>query len=336
MPTPPEFATATRMTGPLSVVYALRGGGAAVTARVADPYVILGRHSLCTIQLSDPSVSKRHVYAQNVDGHVFVIDLHSRRGTQVGGAFVSQGWLRPGQTLQVGEFDVRFFPDPPPTSLSPPDRGAGLPLVLVLPEAMPVVCPLRGPVSVIGRDRSTQVRVADDRLDPFHAAVVRTEASAWVVSLLGPGGVRVEGRQVRVGRIEPGSRLQLNGVDIRVEVAPAESSGHLALTPAPVAPRDEFRDLAVFLAQKFATFQEEQTELLKRQTELLQVIADACRRGALPLAGVAGGPPATPPPPADVRAAPVPQPLIPREADTLEDIHDWLLHRLQEIQPKSQ
>ncbi len=323
-----EFTAAVGLSAPLQVEYTHRGRGPTRRVQVSTPYAILGRHTKCQVLLSDTSVSRRHAYAQVLDGFVYVLDCNSRRGLRVGDSYVSQGWLRPGQSLQVGDFDVQFFPDPPASTARPPERGHGLPLALAAPNAP--AFPLRGPITIVGRDPSAHLRIEDDRLDPFHAAVVRAEATSWVVSLFGAGGVKINGRPTWSDQVKTGDRLLLNNVEVRVQDAPP-SEFVLATAKADGMGVEVVRELGAVLANLFAAHQQEQIELLKRQNDLLQVIADACRRGALPLPGAA----ATPlPPPASNTPAPQAQPLLPREAETLSEAHGWLMDRLLASRPK--
>ena len=323
-----QFATEFGLTASVRVISYHRGTGESVTVDVPFPHLILGRYTNCPVPLADSSVSNRHAYIQVLAGHVFVLDLHSRRGLQVNDRFVSQGWLPSGKTLQMGEFDLRFFPNPLPTSPNTPDHGVGLPLALTRPSGMPPLSPLRGPITLIGRDPSAHYRLDDDRLSPYHAAIVQTKAIAWVVSLHSVGGVKLNGRQVRTGQLKPGSTLDLNGVELWVQESEADISvGPLVLAETVGESKGEMRDLAILMGKMLAAFQQEQTALLKRQNELLEVIADACRSGITQLPNIV----APLPPSSNV---PIPQPLLPREAETLADAHGWLMDRISAIKPK--
>jgi hypothetical protein len=69
---------------------------------------VIGRGADATIRLQDSSVSRRHAEIRpNADGYV-VVDLGSTNGTRVNGAGITERQLRDGDTISVGDSQLRF------------------------------------------------------------------------------------------------------------------------------------------------------------------------------------------------------------------------------------
>jgi hypothetical protein len=77
---------------------------------LADGPVTIGRSADATVHLNDTSVSRRHAEVRpRPDGDGFVIvDLGSTNGTRVNGATVTERRLQDGDTISVGDSQLRF------------------------------------------------------------------------------------------------------------------------------------------------------------------------------------------------------------------------------------
>ena len=62
----------------------------------------IGKSESCALQLSDVSVSRRHVACEVVDQNLRVTDLDSTNGTQVEGVLVGQAYLKGGERIRIG------------------------------------------------------------------------------------------------------------------------------------------------------------------------------------------------------------------------------------------
>lgn len=342
-----KFATSLGLTEPLSVLYTHRGTGGSGAVQLTEPFTLIGRVPLCGVRLDDPSVSKKHVYVQVLDNRLFVLDLNSRLGVKVDGVDVAQGWLDRGQVLRVGEYDVQIGGAgatdgrPLPTGLGP--SGQAVPLAVALSGPAPLHCPLRSPLTVIGRHPTCNLRLLDDRLSTFHTTIVQSPTEAWVVDLLGVGGTRLNDRLVRRARLNVGDRLSLNGVTLEVQLnRPAEqqvdgNGGRMPTSPLVVTEGDllsEMRQFTLMLAKLYTAMHQDQATAMKRQTELLEELVAAVKTGQLlparPNQGVqplhpAGGTPAitvTPPPPQ------IPRTSQPADEAALTEAHQWFMERL--------
>jgi hypothetical protein len=70
------------------------------------------------------------------------------------------------------------------------------------------------------------MRLVDPAVSRFHCSLLRTVAGAWVIDLLGRGGIVVNGRRVRAARLEQGDLLQVGPflMRIRTDPPPADAS----------------------------------------------------------------------------------------------------------------
>lgn len=82
----------------------------------------IGRHPQCTITVTQPSVSRRHVRIWHETGSFLVEDLGSSNGTYINGQKVTRATLTEGCELRCGDFALQYAsvakapPVSPPTS----------------------------------------------------------------------------------------------------------------------------------------------------------------------------------------------------------------------------
>ena len=75
---------------------------------LGQTWATIGRADGNTFQIADASVSGRHCEVRWRDGELVVRDLLSTNGTFAGGRKITEGVLRAGQTLRVGDVQLRF------------------------------------------------------------------------------------------------------------------------------------------------------------------------------------------------------------------------------------
>jgi CheY-like chemotaxis protein len=79
-------------------------------------WVTIGRGDGNQFQVVQPSISGRHCEVQVRGGELVVRDLLSSNGTFIDGRQISESTLKPGETLRLGEVEIRFEADPQPSS----------------------------------------------------------------------------------------------------------------------------------------------------------------------------------------------------------------------------
>jgi DNA-binding NtrC family response regulator len=73
--------------------------------------VLVGTSAACEIRLTDPSVSRRHLALDLTKGRVRVTDLGSTNGTFVEAIEVTDGYAAVGQTIGLGDTQLRVEPN---------------------------------------------------------------------------------------------------------------------------------------------------------------------------------------------------------------------------------
>ena len=151
------------------------------------------------------------------------------------------GWVDPEEGVGIGPARVRF---------EGVEAGRGGNPTVSLPSWLPTLTEVRleydgeehgretyqvgRALVLIGRSPACRVRLAGPEVGRVHAAIVRTPAGAWVVDLLGPGGVTVGGMPTRSGRLEDGDEIGLGDRRIRVRIGrAARPSGRKELARSP-------------------------------------------------------------------------------------------------------
>ena len=79
-------------------------------------WATLGRADGNTFQVLETSVSGRHCEVRVRGEELVVRDLISTNGTFIDGKKISEGVLKPGQVLRLGDVELRFEASPPPAA----------------------------------------------------------------------------------------------------------------------------------------------------------------------------------------------------------------------------
>ena len=73
------------------------------------PILLLGRHGECDVQLNSRKVSRRHCCVAQVHDYLVVRDLGSTNGVRINGHRVTEGRLRSGDELTIGNFRYQVY-----------------------------------------------------------------------------------------------------------------------------------------------------------------------------------------------------------------------------------
>src|SRR6266516_5513371 len=76
----------------------------------------VGRVEDNTFQIAEPSVSSHHCEVLLRGNEVIVKDLNSTNGSFINGEKITEKALKPGQTLRLGQIEMRLETDAPPGS----------------------------------------------------------------------------------------------------------------------------------------------------------------------------------------------------------------------------
>lgn len=222
------FLDACGSTGQLQVSLECDGKEGAVEKKLFLPCLLAGRDPNTDLPLEDAQVSQRHAFFQILDGRLFCVDLRSRTGTHWGTGPKGSGWVDPGETLRIGPHRLHFSGEGllggtaaladlnPLTSPSP--ELDGLPdvnLEFVKGPTRPMTWRINRALTLVGRSNDCGVALRDGSISYFHAVLLRTLKGTWVMDLLGRGGILLNGRRVRWGRLDAGDQLQVGAYVLR-------------------------------------------------------------------------------------------------------------------------
>ncbi len=119
----------------------------ATVYEILEDSLTIGSRQGCGIRVSDPVVSSEHCQITLVPGVGYkLIDLESRDGTKVNGAYVNQHLLREGDVIQIGAVRISFTGGAPATSAPGPAAApvAASPAVPAAPaRPVPAAAPVR-------------------------------------------------------------------------------------------------------------------------------------------------------------------------------------------------
>jgi pSer/pThr/pTyr-binding forkhead associated (FHA) protein len=208
------------------------------------PYVLIGSGSINDIVLPHPLVDYRHVYLQQIDGRVFLVDLGSETGVRVRGKQVSLCWLEPSSELLIGPWTIRVRGG----SHTHPTSSRGLESRLATrtmhhrPSSWPTIkleisdsdhsatWRVNRLLALTGSAPRCKLRLQAEDVSTFHCSFVQTESGLWVIDLLSRTGTIVNGKRIRWSWLADGDEVQIGPYLLR----PLYDTNHaMPHTPAP-------------------------------------------------------------------------------------------------------
>jgi pSer/pThr/pTyr-binding forkhead associated (FHA) protein len=251
-----SFLDACRIPEPLQLAVEAEGARETGVRLLHQPFALIGRDERADVPLDHRLVSRRHVYLQVVEGHVFWIDLESRLGTLGSGRPRKFGWLDVDESMRIGPYEIRRLIGGRPirrdASHQPPPETVPLVAKTYGPSPWPevsleflngpsraAVWPMNRVLSLVGSAVGCKFRLADPSVSPFHCSLLRTSVGLWVVDLLGSDGVAVNNASVRYALLADGDLLKIGRYRIRVrsrffeDDQPPDHLGATASLPRP-------------------------------------------------------------------------------------------------------
>jgi CheY-like chemotaxis protein len=121
---------------------------AGAPCELGESWATIGRADGNTFQLVEGSVSGRHCEVRVRGDELVVRDLLSTNGTFIDGQKISEGVVRPGQTLRIGDVELRFESSGPAADVTFNSKvltaAAPAPKPVVIPEIKPATTPTTG------------------------------------------------------------------------------------------------------------------------------------------------------------------------------------------------
>ncbi len=208
-----------------------RGDGAPSEHEFQYPYVVLGRGEGCDLLLPDSKISFRHAYFQIIEGRVFCVDLASRNGVLWADGPRKYGWVTPGEPIQIGSYIVRVVGDERRdrslqealADLNPFERYRGqagpMPKVDVefrYEAANQPTWSVNRLLTLLGRSALCKLRFDAPTVSAVHCSLLLTRHGLWAIDLLGRGGTKVDGTNIRAVRLESGNEITVGKFQIGV------------------------------------------------------------------------------------------------------------------------
>jgi pSer/pThr/pTyr-binding forkhead associated (FHA) protein len=173
----------------MAKLYINEGGKEAVYELFDDsPEVTVGRGASNAVQIADGHASKVHFVLRRVRGRWKLVDLESKNGTRVNGAFQNAHWLAENDTVTVGSVVIRFDAEGEPAGAPP--RAAVPVAAPARASAAAVAAPPRGARSAPRRKRDEEYDDEDGEERPRFPPR-KTGLSGAVIGLLIVAGAGV-------------------------------------------------------------------------------------------------------------------------------------------------
>ncbi|MHC4937796.1 MAG: FHA domain-containing protein [Planctomycetota bacterium] len=86
----------------------IRENGSETVFQVSEKSANIGRGEHNDVRVQDPRASKEHCRIVEQNGRWKMVDLESHNGTRVNGDFRNKAWLDHGDTIRIGQSEIRF------------------------------------------------------------------------------------------------------------------------------------------------------------------------------------------------------------------------------------
>jgi anti-anti-sigma factor len=204
------------------------------------PYVVIGRGEGSDILLTDHQVSYRHAYFQIIEGRVFCVDLASRNGVLWPDGPRKYGWVVPDTPIRIGPYALRVVGDEARDLALQESLGDLNPLERYRGQAGPMpkvdlefrfdsggqpTWSVNRLLTLAGRSPLCKLRSENPLISAVHCALLLTRSGLWAVDLLGRGGTKVDGEDIRAVPLESGAELTIGNDQIGVFYEPAPDVG---------------------------------------------------------------------------------------------------------------
>jgi DNA-binding NtrC family response regulator len=104
------------------VLLVTKGPDRGVTITLADDPVTFGAGAGCTVRLTDPTVSRRHVEVRLAGDEILVTDIGSTNGVTIHGVRVEKAAIGYGAELKLGRTVIKLVPDEQFVEPAPAER----------------------------------------------------------------------------------------------------------------------------------------------------------------------------------------------------------------------
>jgi pSer/pThr/pTyr-binding forkhead associated (FHA) protein len=195
---------------------------------LVKPETIVGRSETCDIQLNDPFVSRRQAKISKKGDEVTIENI-GRNAILVNAEPTERAVLEDGDMVHMGntlfvfrrESPLDLFGDPAPEDLESetemtvvlqgpqPSKDPGPRLVVLEPDGLSRVHPIRGDLMNLGRSTDCDVHLMDASISRTHARIEKRGESFHVVKLSKINPLLINQKDVTEKRLLSGDELQI-------------------------------------------------------------------------------------------------------------------------------
>jgi len=154
----------------MATLVVITKGVAASAHELGESWATIGRADDNTFQIVESSVSGRHCEVRLRGEELLVRDLLSTNGTFVGGQKISEAEVKAGQTLRLGDVELRF------ETTASPEPGTSFTSKMLVTNATALATPKTPPASAaekpVAPEKSKPPESADEAAKKFHVLFV--------------------------------------------------------------------------------------------------------------------------------------------------------------------
>jgi pSer/pThr/pTyr-binding forkhead associated (FHA) protein len=181
----------------------------------------VGRGEANDIVLDGPQVSKRHALLSiRGDGEVLLEDLNSRNGVWVDEERVSETLLRPGMSVDIGGYRLRYERTDTRAGDPPAARArieAGYRLLIADGQGWSEAVPLRADCAYIGKSEDNDVVLPGADVSRRHAMLCYLDGAWELQDLESTNGTHVQGQSIEQAAVLPGERIRIGRYLLAIE-----------------------------------------------------------------------------------------------------------------------
>ncbi len=251
------------------------------------PFVVIGRGRRADLRLNHPDVSLRHTYLQTVGGHMYCVDLESRTGISRDSGRRSGDKIDEGESIRIGPFQVHVidwrssdeietFDDEEDQSNDEEISDLAVRVnveVLNGKKGGRRFRPVEEVITLVGNAPGSHLRLKDASMSKSHCALVRTAEALWCVDLLGRGGTRLNGAEIRIGRLYDGDLLHVGKAKLKIHYSTMDNEPSRVSPEPPRAAVEESTENEPVTEQTPASSNTHNTPVAELAGALNQLIA---------------------------------------------------------------
>jgi len=195
-------------------------GATAGVIRLDTAPLLIGRGADCGLVCANPALSRHHARITYDGDRWRLEDLGSANGTTVDGRTIAAGELVPGSVISFGGQVSYRFEIVDSTITAAPSFWAGIFCLQLVPEAGGHPFILRRRLSVVGRNATADLHLAETQISAIHARITRRGGTIVLRDTGSSNGTSVNGEMVRQATLNVGDSVAFGDIAFSVKRSP--------------------------------------------------------------------------------------------------------------------